>query len=118
MDFPGETLEGKQVNERKEKAGTTVTVDVAVDDPREAVMVPDCWAVTLDVLTEKPAALAPSATVTEPGVFTAEELSVRETKAPPAGAAADSETVHAAPDPPTTLEGVHWTDEMESAVPG
>jgi hypothetical protein len=42
VDFPAVTLDGEQANELKEKAGTTVSVELVVEEPTEAVTVPAC----------------------------------------------------------------------------
>lgn len=42
VDFPAATLAGEQANELNEKAGATTSVVLVVEEPKEAVIVPDC----------------------------------------------------------------------------
>lgn len=73
--------------------------------------------VTADVATANVALVAPAATVTLAGtVATAVLLLVRDTTAPPLGAAADSVAVPVAPVPPTTVDGLTDTADKVADV--
>jgi hypothetical protein len=86
-------------------AGLTVsTVDTVLDADAEIVTLVD--AETGEVEIEQGALVCPAATVIEADTLAAGLLLERLTCAPPAGAAAVSETVHDAPCPPVTEAGV------------
>lgn len=82
VDPPGARLTGVQVKDVNEKAGTTVNVVLAVEEPSVAVIVAVHWEVTVDVVTGKLAELLPPATVVEAGVVTTARLSMRDITRP------------------------------------
>ncbi len=118
VDAPGARVTGVQVKDVNEKAGTTVSVALAVDEPSVAVIVALDWAVTVDVLTGKVAELLPPATVVEAGVVTTARLSMSDMTRPQDGAVADSVTVHWLARPPATVPGVQASDDSLIEVEG
>ena len=72
---------------------------------------------TAEVETVKVAVVLPAATVTEAGTVAEAELELRETVAPPVGAAAVKVIVPWEVDPPVTVVGLRLT-ELKAAAGG
>jgi hypothetical protein len=97
-------------------AGFTVSTAVRATAANVAEMVADVEVVTDVVVTVKVALVAPAGTVTLAGTEAALELSESDTAAPPAGAAALSDTVPVDALPPTTLVGFSDTADSVGLV--
>ena len=111
--LPPTTLDGFRERDASE-GGFTVRVAVLVTTPYKAEIVTAVEPDTGVVVTGNVTLLAPAATVTLAGTLAADELSLlRETTAPPRGAAPLSVTVPVEGLPPRTLDGLRERDDSE-----
>lgn len=119
---PPVTLVGFTATDDSDAGGggdATVRVALRLAPPKEPPMVTGVEAFTAAVLTVNVAVVAPAATVTLAGSVAADVLLlVRETLAPPDGAALVSLTVPFELVPPVTVVGLTATDDNEAAGGG